>query len=196
MRQYFLLLALVCVACTQSSPDIPSVPAPPPAVAAPSAPVVPAASPAGLAQTEAQVQAIDAVYQRIQALPLTVDSVNVDSARCTEDPKLWYYLHHGQIVKIVTAGWFGDGDWKTEYYFDHGSFVYGYDEGYSGTAEEVVDLVKTRTYVAGGRVIRSIRNGKTDDQKRPVSPVTAARLYHAYTHHNYVAAFCSPESFD
>lgn len=194
VRWTFLLLALGCSACRQSPTEHQETQST--TTTEPLAPADTVAPPPDPARVEAQLKAIRAVYQRIQALPLRVDTVNVDSATCVSYPALRYYQHQGQVVRIEEEGMLGDGSWTTKYYFDDGRFIFGFDVMYGGPAIGPTDCIETRTYVADGRVIRSIttRNGVIDPQSGPVSPTTAARLYQAYTRHDFVAAFCSEEN--
>lgn len=195
-RYLLLLLGLAGLACNHQPPAESATT--PPAAPAPqsAAPAAFTAPPPDPARVEAQIKAIRRVYQQIQAAPLTLaDSVNVEVAGCINEGILRYYQDQGQIVKIVETGWIGDGGWTTEFYFDHGHYVFGLDVMEGGPADGPDERLETRTYVADGRIIRSIstRDGKPDHDTTTVSPTTAARLYYAYTKRNFATAVCGEE---
>lgn len=141
---------------------------------------------------EASVAAIRAEFKRINAMALTTEEFQYDSAGCTEEGVVTYFIENQGIVKIVESGAIGDGSWTREFYYQSGKFIFCYEMIVGGPAEGPETKSEYRTYVKDDQVVRYMEDKKiiAADTKARAQVLTAYELIKAYTTKEFAKALC------
>jgi hypothetical protein len=142
--------------------------------------------------TEESIASIRTEFKRINALALTTEEFQYDSAGCVDGGVVTYFLENQEIVKIVESGAIGDGSWIREFYYQSGKFIFCYEEIVGGPAEGPETKTAFRTYVKDDKVIRFMEDKKIvpANNKATGQVSTASSLLKAYRTKDFAKVLC------
>ncbi|RYZ15368.1 MAG: hypothetical protein EOP49_53205 [Sphingobacteriales bacterium] len=113
--------------------------------------------------TEADIKAIRAEYNRINGLKLKPETFTYKTQDSVEGGAVSYYTAAaGQIVKVSEQGAMDDAVWRREYYYKDGQVCFCFETLNWGAAAGPTITTEYRFYIKDGRSIREMSDKKIE----------------------------------